>query len=79
MASDIRNLIEEYQNEALFQENQAVQWRGLCTAILLGVDQEAADFRILREELEAVENYTIEAVQDGDVVTITLTENADGS
>ena len=75
MASDIRNLIEEYQDEAVFQENQAAQWRGLCTAILIGFDDN--DYTILRNELEAVADYTVDAVQDGDVVVVTLTKADD--
>ncbi len=84
MASDIRNLIEEYQDEAAFQENQVVQWRGLATALVLQsltpdgyLDEENNSWFVGSSTLEQIQDWNIDAEQvDGEVV-ITLTKADD--
>ncbi len=82
MASDIRNLIEEYQAEALFQENQAVQWRGLCAAFILDwrddQESEREAFTLGSDVLVEVQRFDLNAIQQDDgSVLVTLTKAGD--
>jgi len=77
---DIKTLIEEYSNETKFWRQQTAQWQGLVTAILLDrADQEASDFRITEEALEAAVAYITDARLEDGIVTVTLAKASDGS
>ncbi len=74
MASEVRSIIKEIENELAQAEYQAAQWRGLATALALDGDR-SSPYYIRPSTLEEIKNWDIDAKQapDGEVV-VTLTK-----
>ena len=78
--SEIRNLIDEYRQDAVFQRNQASQWRTLAVALALQVEGSEMEWTIESPELESASAYTLEAIQtDKNGIRVTLTKTSDAS
>ena len=72
--SEMKNLIDEYSNDARFWEGQSNQWRALSIALLLRLEYDNGEYVIPANVVEQTANYDIEAEQsDSGEVTVTLT------
>ncbi len=85
MASEVRNIIREIENELAQAEYQAAQWRGLSIALVLQHADEAfrapedGAYYVSDSTLDQIKNWDIDAEQSAnDEVVITLTKADDG-
>ena len=77
--SDMKNLIDEYRNDAVFWEGQADQWRSLATALALDgflpLDaEESVLWTVPKTTLELAANYILEPKQLKKGVKLSLTK-----
>ena len=75
--SEIRDLIEEYQRETVFWENQSNQWQALATALACR-NQDRLGL-LTTGEMKAASNMILEPKQLKKGVKLTLAEVPDGS
>ena len=85
--SKMKNLIDEYSNDARFWEGQASQWRTLAIAFLLDLrsDEDISivipyyiPYYISESVIENVTNYDISAEQGADnEIVVTLVKVSD--
>ena len=75
--SEIKNLIDEYSNEAVFWENQANQWRRLATVLAMEADKE--EWTIQDPEIRDASAYELLVEQIDDDISVRLIRIDDGS
>ena len=88
MASDIRALIREIEQELAQAEYQAAQWRGLSIALVLqdldrterDPDEDFGAYYVRTSTLEQIQNWDIDAelLPEGEI-SVTLARTASGT